>query len=57
MSLAATPAKDAVVVHLKMKSRKRNFKKQKQKLFRASEPFISVFMWGVNHTVNIILFI
>nr|CAB3264890.1 phosphatidylinositol 5-phosphate 4-kinase type-2 alpha [Phallusia mammillata] len=36
----------------KMKQRKKHFKKQKQKLFRANEPFISVFMWGVNHTVK-----
>ena len=36
----------------KLKSRKKNFKKQKRKLFRANEPFISVFMWGVNHTVS-----
>ncbi|KAK7479872.1 hypothetical protein BaRGS_00028862 [Batillaria attramentaria] len=24
----------------------------KQKLFRANEPLLSVFMWGINHTVN-----
>lgn len=30
-------------------------KHQKVKLFRASEPLLSVFMWGVNHTVIIIL--
>lgn len=27
-------------------------KHQKVKLFRASEPLLSVFMWGVNHTIN-----
>lgn len=25
---------------------------QKTKLFRASEPLMSVFMWGINHTVS-----
>lgn len=25
---------------------------QKTKLFRASEPLMSVFMWGINHTIN-----
>nr|XP_022309207.1 phosphatidylinositol 5-phosphate 4-kinase type-2 alpha-like isoform X1 [Crassostrea virginica] len=25
---------------------------QKTKLFRASEPLLSVFMWGINHTIN-----
>ncbi|CAD7093962.1 unnamed protein product [Hermetia illucens] len=27
-------------------------KHQKVKLFRANEPIISVFMWGINHTIN-----
>uniref|UniRef100_A0A1B0BP91 PIPK domain-containing protein n=1 Tax=Glossina palpalis gambiensis TaxID=67801 RepID=A0A1B0BP91_9MUSC len=27
-------------------------KHQKVKLFRANEPILSVFMWGVNHTIN-----
>jgi len=27
-------------------------KHQKVKLFRASEPILSVFMWGINHTIN-----
>lgn len=27
-------------------------KHQKVKLFRANEPIISVFMWGINHTVS-----
>lgn len=30
----------------------KRFQKQKQKVFRANEPFISVFMWGVNHSVS-----
>lgn len=27
-------------------------KHQKVKLFRANEPLVSVFMWGINHTVS-----
>lgn len=36
------------------KCKKKNFKPkhQKSKLFRANEPLLSVFMWGVNHSVN-----
>lgn len=33
--------------HLKLKA-----VAPKQKLFRANEPLLSVFMWGINHTVN-----
>ena len=36
---------------IKIRSGVKRFQKQKQKLFRANEPFISVFMWGVNHSV------
>lgn len=34
--------------------KKKHFKPkyQKAKLFRANEPLISVFMWGINHTIN-----
>lgn len=36
------------------KLKKKHFKPkyQKTKLFRANEPLLSVFMWGVNHTIN-----
>ncbi|KAF8770546.1 Phosphatidylinositol 5-phosphate 4-kinase like protein [Argiope bruennichi] len=36
------------------KLKKKHFKPkyQKAKLFRANEPLVSVFMWGVNHTIN-----
>lgn len=30
-------------------------KHQKVKLFRANEPILSVFMWGINHTVSCLL--
>ncbi|XP_064456579.1 phosphatidylinositol 5-phosphate 4-kinase type-2 alpha-like isoform X2 [Ornithodoros turicata] len=34
--------------------KKKHFKPkhQKAKLFRANEPLLSVFMWGINHTIN-----
>lgn len=36
------------------KCKKKHFKPkhQKSKLFRANEPLLSVFMWGINYTVN-----
>uniref|UniRef100_A0A8C5PP16 Phosphatidylinositol 5-phosphate 4-kinase type-2 gamma n=1 Tax=Leptobrachium leishanense TaxID=445787 RepID=A0A8C5PP16_9ANUR len=36
----------------KTKTKKKHFVQQKVKVFRASDPLISVFMWGVNHSVN-----
>lgn len=36
----------------KLKKKTLRVKHQKRKLFRASEPFLSVFMWGVNHSIN-----
>ncbi|XP_068241706.1 phosphatidylinositol 5-phosphate 4-kinase type-2 alpha isoform X2 [Palaemon carinicauda] len=36
----------------KLKKKTVRVKHQKVKLFRANEPFLSVFMWGVNHTSN-----
>lgn len=38
--------------HIKIRPGVKRFKTQKQKLFRANEPFISVFMWGVNHSIK-----
>jgi 1-phosphatidylinositol-5-phosphate 4-kinase len=37
---------------MKTKTKRFKPKHQKAKLFRASEPLLSVFMWGVNHTIN-----
>ncbi len=34
------------------KTKRFKVKHPKRKLFRASEPLLSVFMWGVNHTVR-----
>lgn len=37
---------------IKLKKKHIRVKHQKVKLFRASEPILSVFMWGINHTVS-----
>ncbi|KAM9792454.1 phosphatidylinositol 5-phosphate 4-kinase type-2 beta-like isoform 1-T1 [Neosynchiropus ocellatus] len=42
----------ALVSASKTKTKKKHFIGQKVKLFRASEPILSVLMWGVNHTIN-----
>ncbi|XP_072521957.1 phosphatidylinositol 5-phosphate 4-kinase type-2 gamma [Salminus brasiliensis] len=34
------------------KSKKKHFVQQKVEVLRASDPVLSVFMWGINHTVN-----
>lgn len=39
----------------KLKKKHIRVKHQKVKLFRANEPLLSVFMWGVNHTVSKLL--
>lgn len=36
----------------KLKKKHFRVKHQKVKLFRANEPLLSVFMWGINHTIN-----
>ncbi|XP_056439986.1 phosphatidylinositol 5-phosphate 4-kinase type-2 alpha isoform X1 [Gadus chalcogrammus] len=36
----------------KTKTKKKHFVAQKVKLFRASDPLLSVVMWGVNHSIN-----
>lgn len=36
----------------KLKKKHFRVKHQKVKLFRANETFLSVFMWGINHTVS-----
>jgi len=35
------------------KTKKKHFVSQKVKLFRASDPLLSVLMWGVNHSVTV----
>ncbi|XP_058228738.1 phosphatidylinositol 5-phosphate 4-kinase type-2 alpha isoform X2 [Hemibagrus wyckioides] len=36
----------------KTKTKKKHFMPQKKKLFRSSDPLLSVLMWGVNHSIN-----
>ncbi|XP_008408245.1 phosphatidylinositol 5-phosphate 4-kinase type-2 gamma-like [Poecilia reticulata] len=36
----------------KRKTKKKNFVQQKVKVFRASDPVLSVLVWGVNHSIN-----
>ncbi|XP_015226041.1 PREDICTED: phosphatidylinositol 5-phosphate 4-kinase type-2 gamma-like [Cyprinodon variegatus] len=36
----------------KRKTKKKHFVQQKVKVFRASDPVLSVLMWGVNHSIN-----
>lgn len=41
-----------VILAPKTKTKKKHFVQQKVKVFRASDPILSVFMWGVNHSVS-----
>uniref|UniRef100_A0A674MZQ9 Phosphatidylinositol 5-phosphate 4-kinase type-2 gamma n=1 Tax=Takifugu rubripes TaxID=31033 RepID=A0A674MZQ9_TAKRU len=41
-----------VILAPKTKTKKKHFVQQKVKVFRASDPILSVFMWGVNHSIN-----
>uniref|UniRef100_A0A7N8XQH5 Phosphatidylinositol 5-phosphate 4-kinase type-2 gamma n=1 Tax=Mastacembelus armatus TaxID=205130 RepID=A0A7N8XQH5_9TELE len=41
-----------VILAPKTKTKKKHFVQQKVKVFRASDPVLSVFMWGVNHSIN-----
>uniref|UniRef100_A0A8C5E1X1 Phosphatidylinositol 5-phosphate 4-kinase type-2 gamma n=1 Tax=Gouania willdenowi TaxID=441366 RepID=A0A8C5E1X1_GOUWI len=41
-----------VLLAPKTKTKKKHFVQQKVKVFRASDPVQSVFMWGVNHSIN-----
>lgn len=42
----------AAAIASKTKTKKKHFVAQKVKLFRASDPLLSVLMWGVNHSVS-----
>ncbi|XP_066564601.1 phosphatidylinositol 5-phosphate 4-kinase type-2 gamma isoform X1 [Amia ocellicauda] len=41
-----------VILAPKTKTKKKHFVQQKVKVFRSSDPVLSVFMWGVNHSIN-----
>lgn len=48
----AAPGNIVSVMASKTKTKKKHFVAQKVKLFRASDPLLSVLMWGVNHSVS-----
>lgn len=49
----ATPGNlGSSVLASKTKTKKKHFVAQKVKLFRSSDPLLSVLMWGVNHSVR-----
>lgn len=51
----ATPGNlGSSVLASKTKTKKKHFVAQKVKLFRASDPLLSVLMWGVNHSVSLL---
>ncbi|KAF6715121.1 Phosphatidylinositol 5-phosphate 4-kinase type-2 gamma [Oryzias melastigma] len=52
LSNSGATASPAVNLAPKTKTKKKHFVQQKVKVFRASDPVLSVFMWGVNHSIN-----
>ncbi|XP_077410241.1 phosphatidylinositol 5-phosphate 4-kinase type-2 alpha isoform X4 [Vanacampus margaritifer] len=48
----ASASSIAAAIASKTKTKKKHFVAQKVKLFRASDPQLSVVMWGVNHSIN-----
>ncbi|CAF90055.1 unnamed protein product, partial [Tetraodon nigroviridis] len=49
---AGATSSPMVILAPKTKTKKKHFVQQKVKVFRASDPILSVFMWGVNHSIN-----
>lgn len=49
---SGTTSSPMVILAPKTKTKKKHFVQQKVKVFRASDPVLSVFMWGVNHSVS-----
>lgn len=52
MSQAAAAGATLLEGQSKTKTKRFKVKHPKRKLFRASDPLLSVFMWGVNHSVQ-----
>ncbi|XP_064408502.1 phosphatidylinositol 5-phosphate 4-kinase type-2 gamma isoform X2 [Latimeria chalumnae] len=48
---ASASAAPVAMTGPKTKTKKKHFVQQKVKVFRASDPLLSVFMWGVNHSI------
>ncbi|XP_012736571.2 phosphatidylinositol 5-phosphate 4-kinase type-2 gamma [Fundulus heteroclitus] len=49
---AASSSIPAGPLEPKRKTKKKHFVQQKVEVFRASDPVLSVLMWGVNHSIN-----
>uniref|UniRef100_A0A3Q2T136 Phosphatidylinositol 5-phosphate 4-kinase type-2 gamma n=1 Tax=Fundulus heteroclitus TaxID=8078 RepID=A0A3Q2T136_FUNHE len=49
---AASSSFPAGPLEPKRKTKKKHFVQQKVEVFRASDPVLSVLMWGVNHSIN-----
>ncbi|KAG9340212.1 hypothetical protein JZ751_021652 [Albula glossodonta] len=52
VSTSGMASSPMVILAPKTKTKKKHFVQQKVKVFRASDPVLSVFMWGVNHSIN-----
>uniref|UniRef100_A0A672I7G5 Phosphatidylinositol 5-phosphate 4-kinase type-2 gamma n=1 Tax=Salarias fasciatus TaxID=181472 RepID=A0A672I7G5_SALFA len=50
--ISRSTSSPVVILAPKTKTKKKHFVQQKVKVFRASDPVLSVFMWGVNHSIN-----
>ncbi|XP_053507108.1 phosphatidylinositol 5-phosphate 4-kinase type-2 alpha isoform X3 [Ictalurus furcatus] len=50
--MASGVASLASSIASKTKTKKKHFMPQKKKLFRSSDPLLSVLMWGVHHSIN-----
>ncbi|XP_076604057.1 phosphatidylinositol 5-phosphate 4-kinase type-2 gamma-like [Chaetodon auriga] len=48
----SSPSATSNPLSTKRKTKKKHFVQQKVEVFRASEPVLSVLMWGVNHSIN-----
>uniref|UniRef100_A0A4W6F0F5 Phosphatidylinositol 5-phosphate 4-kinase type-2 gamma n=1 Tax=Lates calcarifer TaxID=8187 RepID=A0A4W6F0F5_LATCA len=52
MSSPNATSKPLNILASKRKTKKKHFVQQKVEVFRASDPVLSVLMWGVNHSIN-----
>ncbi|XP_060898688.1 phosphatidylinositol 5-phosphate 4-kinase type-2 gamma-like [Labrus mixtus] len=52
MSSPSATSNPLSILAPKRKTKKKHFVQQKVEVFRASDPVLSVLMWGVNHSIN-----
>uniref|UniRef100_A0A4W5KJ88 Phosphatidylinositol 5-phosphate 4-kinase type-2 gamma n=1 Tax=Hucho hucho TaxID=62062 RepID=A0A4W5KJ88_9TELE len=52
MASPAATSSPLSILAPKTKTKKKHFVQQKVEVFRASDPVLSVLMWGVNHSIN-----